>query len=113
MSGPNNGAVRFFYGTAAGRLCLQALLAAHADRLWAAVLHTRLSRCLIGPYARRHGILCPNAAAYGSFADFFAREIPHLPFDAAPERLISPCDGWLSVHSIQPGSCLSIKNSLN
>ena len=112
MSGPNNGAVRFFYGTAAGRLCLQALLATHADRLWAAVLHTRLSRCLIGPYARRHGILCPNAAAYGSFADFFAREIPHLPFDAAPERLISPCDGWLSVHSIQPGSCFSIKNSL-
>lgn len=90
MSGPNNGAVRFFYGTAAGRLCLQALLATRADRLWAAALHTRFSRCLIGPYARRHGIFCPDAAAYGSFADFFAREIPHLPFDAAPERLIQP-----------------------
>lgn len=110
MSAGNSRAVQFLYGTLPGRLCLQALLAARADRLWAAFLHTRLSRFCIAPYARRHGIAC-RPEQFASFAAFFSREVPQLPFDPAPERLISPCDGWLSVYPLQPGSCFSIKNS--
>lgn len=112
MSAGNNGAVRFLYGTAAGRLVLKALLAAHADRLLAAFLHTRLSKLCIAPYARKNGIACAEPKKYASFAAFFAREIPCLPFDAESERLISPCDGWLSVHPIHPGSEFLIKNTL-
>lgn len=113
MSAQNTGAVRFLYGTWPGRLCLKALLLTRADRAWAAFLHTRLSRVLIAPYARRHKIACGSQAqkSFASFAAFFAREIPHLPFDPEPERLISPCDGWLSIHALQPGSEFTIKNS--
>lgn len=112
MSAGNNRAVRFLYGTMPGRVCLKALLAARADRLWAAFLHTHLSRRLITPYARRHGIACSDAKQFSSFAAFFSREVPHLPFDPAPERLISPCDGWLSVHALQPDAVFNIKNSV-
>ena len=39
-----------------GRLLLKGILATHADRLAVAFLCSRLSRPLIGPYARRNGI---------------------------------------------------------
>ena len=55
MSG-NSGAVRFLYGTAPGRLLLKGIMATHADRLAVAFLRSRLSRFIVGPYARRNGM---------------------------------------------------------
>ena len=55
MSGNTSGAVRFLYDTAPGRLLLKAIMAAHADRLAVVFLRSRLSRPMVGPYARHKG----------------------------------------------------------
>lgn len=74
-------------------------------------LRSRWSRPLIGWYARRHGIPLTREERrrFSTFRDFFAREREEMDFDPAPRHLISPCDGWLSHHSIQADSSFHIK----
>lgn len=102
--------VRFLYGTGPGRTLLRLVLHTRADRAAVWFLHSRCSRPLVGWYARRHNIALTPAerARFSSFRDFFAREkTPRI--DTEPGHLISPCDGWLSAHSIRPDSSFAIK----
>ena len=103
-------AVRFLYGTGAGRTLLKLILQTRADRAAVWFLHSRCSRPLVRWYAWRHGVsLTPEERArFSSFRDFFAREnSPRI--DISPGHLISPCDGWLSAHPIRPDSSFRIK----
>ena len=104
-------AVTFLYGTFLGRAILSLVLRTRVDKSIVRFLRSRWSRPVIGWYARRHSIPLTRSQrrAYATFRDFFAREREVLDFDPAPHHLISPCDGWLSCHSIQPDSCFSIK----
>lgn len=103
-------AVRFLYGTGAGRALLKCILRTRADRAAVWFLHSRCSRPLVGWYARRHGLsLTPEErAGFASFRDFFARKKSPI-IDISPGHLISPCDGWLSAHPIRPDSTFRIK----
>ena len=103
-------AVRFLYGTVPGRVLLSLTLRTRADRAAVRFLRSGLSRPVVGWYARRHHIPLTREekAGYGSFRDFFARQRP-TAVDRHPEHLISPCDGWLSVHPIRPDSSFPIK----
>lgn len=103
-------AVRFLYGTAPGRVILRGLLRTRADRLAVRFLRSPLSRPMVGWYARRHGIpLTPvQRRRFRTFRDFFARR-KRAAIDADRHHLISPCDGWLSVHPIDGDSSFHIK----
>lgn len=103
-------AVRFLYGTGTGRVLLKLVLRTRADRAAVWFLRSRLSRPLVGWYARRHRIPLTEAerARFFSFRDFFARSNCRR-IDLTPGHLISPCDGWLSAHSIGPDSSFLIK----
>ena len=112
MSG-NSGFVHFLYGTATGRLLLKGILATHADRLAVAFLCSRLSRPLIGPYARRNGIPLTETQKkdFRTYRDLFLRTRTPADFDSEPSHLISPCDGWLSAYPIREDSSFAIKGS--
>lgn len=108
----NSFAVRFFYGTRLGRVLLKRVLVSGTDRLFVRFLRSRVSRFIVGPYARHHGITLEPEKRYASFRDFFVRPKPGTTFvDPTPGRLISPCDGWLSVYPIRPGGVFHIKGS--
>ena len=107
----SSSAVRFLYGTAPGRFLLSLTLRTRADRAAVRFLHSPLSRPVVGWYARRHGVVltAEQRRGYGSFRDFFARPNPDVHVDRHPHHLISPCDGWLSVHPIRTDSSFRIK----
>lgn len=106
-------AVRFLYGTPPGRAVLKLILKTRADRLAVWFLCSPLSRPLVGWYARRNGVrLSPRQkGTFGSFREFFARERESISIDLEPERLISPCDGWLSACPVWEDSTFYIKDS--
>ena len=89
-----------------GRLLLKGILATHADRLAVAFLCSRLSRPLIGPYARRNGIQLTETQKkdFRTYRDLFLRTRTPADFDTEPSHLISPCDGWLSAYPIREDS---------
>ena len=109
----SNRAMNFFYGTAAGRLMMQAMLRSGTPRLMAAYMHTRLSKPMVRRYIRRYDI--PMEAFHGqkyrNFASFFIREKPCTVEDGDPSHLLSPCDGLLSAFPIEENGSFAIKGS--
>ena len=105
----------FLYKTAPGRVMLKALTRPGVSRLAGGFLDTRASRLLIGPFVRRNGIDLSEYESDGftCFNDCFCRRIkPGLrPVDMAPEALISPCDGLLSVYTLHRDTVLPVKQS--
>ena len=108
-----SGIVRFLYGTVPGRMLLKAIMKSHAERLVILFLRSRCSHLVIAPYAKLHRIKLSQAEldSYRTFRDFFTRFQDMVCIDGTPGHLISPCDGWLSVHTIQKDSSFSIKSS--
>lgn len=108
-----SGMVGFFYGTRFGRFLLKIIMKLHLDRIAVWFLWSRCSRPFVGWFVRKNGIPMEKAEikSYRSFRDFFVREKRDLTYDAAPEHLISPCDGWLSAFPIDEKSSFSIKHS--
>jgi len=105
--------VRFLYGTVPGRMLLKIIMKLHLDRVATRFLWSKQSKPMIKRYIRKNGIEMTKeeAASFGSFRDFFVRTREQLDTDMTPDRLISPCDGWLSAFPIDENSCFSIKNS--
>lgn len=107
-------AVHALYGTAAGRAALKVLQTCGFSHLAAAFLRSPLSRPLVSRYISRHNVPMEEfeGVHFPSFQDFFARKKERIRFDAAPDHLISPCDGWLSAYPIEEDSSFAIKGSL-
>ena len=105
--------VRFLYNTVAGRLLLKGIMRSHADRPAVSFLRSRLSRCIIAPYAKLNGIELTKEQlqSFRTYRDFFVRKRESNDIDMTPEHLVSPCDGWLSAYKISADSSFSIKNS--
>ncbi len=93
--------VKFLYETKTGGLILRLITRRWLSRLVGAYLDSRLSKCLIKGYIKRHKIRMEDfiAEKYRSFNAFFTRKIrPDLrPFEHSPQSLCSPCDGKLTV----------------
>lgn len=105
----------FLYGTVPGRVILKGLTAPWLSRLAGWYMDSGFSVRHIGSFAAKNGIdlnLC-RKKKFDSFNDFFTRQLkPELrPVDMAPNALISPCDGRLSVFAIDEKSVFSIKGS--
>lgn len=108
-------ALSFLYGTAPGRIILKGLTAPWLSRLAGRYMDSRFSVRHIRSFAAKNGIdlsLCQKAE-FDSFNDFFTRQLkPELrPMDMAPEALVSPCDGRLSVFPIDGHSLFTVKGS--
>ena len=108
-------ALRFFYGTALGRLILKPLCMPWFSRLCGRFLDSGLSRPLIRPFVRRHGIDLSEyiSEEFRSFNEFFSRKIKEDRRPAAPDpsALIAPCDGFLSVYHISGDTVIPVKQS--
>lgn len=105
--------VHFLYSTVIGRFLLKIVMRFRLDGLAVRFLRSSCSKHLIGWYIKRHGISVAEEtqAQFRSFRDFFVRARPPAAIDITPGHLISPCDGWLSVFSIEADSSFAIKDS--
>lgn len=113
-----NGQDRFLgalYGSAWGRLLLKPLTHPAVSRAAGALLSTRASRILIGPFIRKNNIdMSPfESVRYGSYNDFFSRKIlpSARPVDGDPRHLISPCDSKLTVLPVSAEGRFTIKHT--
>jgi phosphatidylserine decarboxylase len=107
-----DGALRFAYETAAGRVLAKALFSrAFVSRIFGWYMRRPASRGRIAPFVRDYGLDPDDFAqpleAYGSFNDFFRRELkPEArPIDEDPGSTVFPADGrhlgWESIGTEQ------------
>ena len=108
------GSVGFMYGNWFGRFLLKTVMTLHLDRVAVWFLRSKLSKPMIGRYIKKNNIAVTEEekASFKTFREFFVRTRELESFEKAPERLISPCDGWLSAFPIDSESCFSIKKSI-
>ena len=108
-------ALRFLYGNAMGRLVLKLLCTRCLSRLCGLFLDSGVSKPLIRPFVRRHGIDLSEYVRedFKSFNDFFSRKIKEdrRPVASDPSALIAPCDGLLSVYRISGDTVIPVKQS--
>ena len=108
-------ALRFLYGTAAGRLLLRPLTAPGLSRAVGRWMDSKSSRVLIGRFVRKNGIDLSDYLPedYASFNAFFTRRIrpEKRPIDMEPDALVAPCDGLLTAYRIAPDAAFAIKGS--
>ena len=109
----NNFAVRFLYGTRAGRALLELMLKSKIDGLIVKFLWSPLSKPVIPLYIKMNKISMKDfqGQKYRTFREFFVREREPVEMDLNPGHLISPCDGWLSAFPIEEDSSFRIKGS--
>ena len=110
-----NAVLSFFYGTALGRLILKLLCMRWISRLCGRFLDSGISKPLIRPFVRRHGIDLSEYTGeeFKSFNDFFSRKIKEdrRPVASDPSALIAPCDGLLSVYRVSEDTVIPVKQS--
>ena len=115
QSQKESAALRFLYGTVMGRLVLKLLCMRWISRLCGLFLDSPVSKPLIRPFVRRHGIDLSEYAGepYKSFNAFFTREIKEdrRPVAAEPSALIAPCDGLLSAYRVTGDAVIPVKQS--
>lgn len=92
--------VKFLYETKTGALVLRLITRRWLSRFAGVYLDSRLSKCLIKGYIKRHKIRMEDfiSEKYRSFNAFFTRKIRAelRSFDFSPAALCSPCDGKLT-----------------
>ena len=108
-------ALRFLYGTVMGRMVLKLLCTRGISRLCGCFLDSGVSKPLIRPFVRRHGIDLREytSEAFTSFNDFFSRKIKEdrRPVASEPSDLIAPCDGLLSAYRLSGDTVIPVKQS--
>ena len=105
----------FLYETVPGRVLLKPLVSRPLSQVCGKLLDTRASRCLIKPFVRSAGIDTGeyDLSRIRCFNDFFCRPLKpgRRPLDPAPEALIAPCDGLLTVVPVEGDTVLPVKQS--
>lgn len=107
--------LRWMYTHALGRLLLKPLVMPWVSRLGGWFLGSPGSRFLIKPFVKRQNMDLEiyEKQDFESYNDFFTRQIKkqYRPIEGAAHTLISPCDGKLSVFTVDDVSRFSIKNT--
>ena len=108
-----SGAVSFFYGNWFGRFLLKTIMVLHLDCIAVWFLKSRLSKCMNKGFVKRNNIpVTPEELkSFRSYRELFVRTRDDLTVDPQPDHLVSPCDSWLSVYSLDENSSFAIKNS--
>ena len=105
--------LNFLYNNAFGRVMLRLFFCRRLySKLNGAYMKSRLSARRIAPFIKKYGVSLNGCAKteFKSFDDFFTRRYDFRT-DSAPEELISPCCGRLSVYPISDALTLKIKGS--
>ena len=112
---PEGAALRFLYGRPEGRALLKLLTACPVSKLAGRFMDSKLSKPLIGPFARKNGIRLEDylPLPYPCFNAFFCRPIRKelRPIPDGDGVFMSPCDGLVSAYPITEGLVLPIKQS--
>lgn len=108
----DGGSLKFLYQNAFGRLILRILISRFVSKLAGAYLSSRLSKGLIKKFVTNNNIDLNDFESdnFICFNDCFCRKIKEgkRPLE---NGLIAPCDGLLSVYSINEGLVLPVKQS--
>lgn len=108
-------ALDFLYNTIPGRILLRPLVNKRVSDLSGRLLDTSVSSLLIRPFVKNHSIRTCDYELDGvrSFNDFFCRKIKEgmRVINRDRNALISPCDGLLSVYTIDDDMQLNVKQS--
>ncbi len=103
----------FLYETRPGRAILRILIRPWVSETAGWFLNRRLSALLISGFIRKNHIRISDylGAPYPSFNAFFSRDIrpEKRPVDMARNRMVSPCDGKLTICRIEEGNTFFIK----
>lgn len=107
--------LEWMYTHKLGRLILKPLILPIVSKTGGRVLESGVSKILIRPFIRRHGIDMTEYEKknYGSYNDFFTRKLISgaRKMEWAPEVFISPCDGCLSVWKLSMECTFSVKHT--
>ena len=105
--------LRFLYRTVPGRMLLKLLVQPKVSEAAGRYLSSRASKWLVPYYINKHNISLKGveipSGGFTSFNDFFTRRRTTPPPKRTKEKLLSPCDGFLSVAKIQENTVLMIK----
>lgn len=110
-------ALRFLYGTVPGRAVLKLLVQPGVSKAAGYFLSSGASKWIVPLFVRKHNIDLSDVdlprGGFPSFNAFFARKrrTPVELNGGGCDRVISPCDGLLSVAEIQENTVLRIKNT--
>lgn len=104
--------LRFLYNTVPGRVLLKILVNPSVSEKAAVYLSSEKSEWLIDRYIKKYDIDISGCKKqkFSSFNDFFKRE-KYLDISTDRNKVISPCDGFLSVYSVSDDLVLNIKNT--
>ena len=107
--------LRFLYKTTLGRAILKVLVQPKISKAAGVVLSSGLSRYLVPYFMRKNEISLDDIeipkGGFKSFNDFFTRKRKNACLEVAEDRLISPCDGFLSLIKIKEDTVYDVKNT--
>ncbi len=107
--------LELLYGTIIGRFFLKILTHPLLSKIAGAFLDSRASKLLIAPFVRANAIDMSQFYSEGftCFNDCFTRRAKpgKRTFDMDPMAFSSPCDGLLTVHEIDSGTVIPVKQS--
>lgn len=110
-----NQILTFLYNKKHGRMLLKLLIKPWISYIFGVIMDSSVSRLLIAPFIKKYRINMEDyeERTYTSYNDFFTRRIREGKriIDHNPNHLIAPCDGKLSVYSINKDSRFVIKNT--
>ncbi len=111
LNSGDNGFLEFLYKTRSGRMLLKLLTVRWISKTAGYVLDRGISKIYIKPFIRKNGIDLTDFEdeKYASFNEFFTRRVKNASRPVADDGLISPCDGWLTVHDIDNTTRVKIK----
>lgn len=108
-----NFAIEFLYKTFFGRVILKFITRPVFSKFISKYLNSYFSKWIIGIYIKKYRISLDDykQRSYPSFNSFFIRRKKKADIDITPNRLISPCDGYLSAYKIDRGLSFTVKRA--
>ena len=105
--------VRFLYNTIVGRIILKVLTRPFISKIAGAFLCSPLSKFMVSKFIKKNDIDMSGYAktTYKSFNSFFIRQRTQYEMPETKDKLISPCDAFLSAYKIGENVSFDIKNA--
>lgn len=105
--------VRFLYNTIVGRIILKVLTRPFISKIAGAFLDCPLSKFMVSRFIKKNDIDMSSyvKTTYKSFNEFFMRQRTQYEMSETKDKLISPCDAFLSAYKIEENISFDIKNT--
>lgn len=105
--------INFLYSTIPGRGCLKILTQPWFSKCCSLYLDSHTSAWMVPFFIKKYQIDMReySLGPYHSFNDFFTRKRQDKLLKYEEDQLVSPCDGWPSIHKISSDKIFKIKNA--